>query len=291
MWLTSSDQKLMDGNNLMNLQGLHLRPNHEAFVDRFVNACQADDRIVAAFLGGSYAKGYADSYSDVDLCVITTDQAFEHFFNEREAFLGSLGDLVFLEDFGSPNSSSYIFADDTEGELNFGRESRLNQIHSGPFKTLIDKKSILTDATFPPFVPLSSERVEKLRQHIYGFWHELSHFITAVQRGQLWWARGQLEALRSICVNLARLKSNFLDPDFGEEAYFKLETIMAVEQLSALQETFCPMEKGAMLKAVPVIVHFYQELAPSLVQEHGIKYPQGLEHVMMDRLRKLEEAR
>lgn len=280
----------MDGNNLVNLQELHLRPNHEAFVDRFVNACQADDRIVAAFLGGSYVKGYADAYSDIDLCVITTERSLEEFFHQREAFLQSLGDLVFLEDFGSPNSAFYIFADDTEGELNFGSESRLNQIHSGPFKILVDKKNILTHATFPPFVPLSSERVEKLHQHIYGFWHELSHFITATRRGQLWWARGQLEALRSICVNLARLKSNFLDPDFGEEAYFKLETVMAVEQLSALQATFCPMEKGAMLKAVPVIVRFYQELAPSLVQEHGIKYPQGLERVMLDRMQKLEEA-
>ena len=280
----------MDGNNLMNLLGLHLRPNHEAFVDRFVNACQADDRIVAAFLGGSYAKGYADAYSDVDLCIITTERSFEEFFNERASFLRSLGDLVFLEDFATPDISFYIFADDTEGELTYRRESRLDQIHSGQFRILIDKKNILAGATFPPFEPSSPERLEKLRGLIYGFWHEMSHFITAMQRDQLWWARGQLEALRSICVNLARLKSNFLDPDFGEEAYFKLEAVMAVEQLSALQETFCPMEKVAMLKAVITIVHFYQELAPSLVQEHGIKYPQGLERLMLDRLQKLHNA-
>jgi len=91
----------------MDLQGLHLRPNHEAFIDRFVNACQADDRIVAAFLGGSNVKGYADAYSDVDLCVITTDESFERFFNERESFLRSLGDLVFLEDFDIPDISFY----------------------------------------------------------------------------------------------------------------------------------------------------------------------------------------
>ena len=65
---------------------------------------------------------------------------------------------------------------------------------------------------------------------------------------------------------------------------------MPVEQLSALRETFCPMEKGAMLNAVITIVRFYQELAPSLAQEQGIKYPRGLERVMVDRLQKLEEA-
>jgi transposase len=118
----------------------------------------------------------------------------------------------------------------------------------------------------------------------------MSHFITAMRRAQLWWARGQLEALRSICVNLARLKHNFLDPDFGEEAYFKIETVMQVEQLTPLRETFCPMEKAAMLKAVLVIVPFYRELAPSLAQEHEIEYPKGLERVMMDRLHNLEEV-
>jgi predicted nucleotidyltransferase len=270
---------------MIDLQGIQLRSNHKAFVERFVTACLADDRIVAAFLGGSYAKGDADEYSDVDLCVITTDPSFEEFCNEREAFLRSLGELVFHEDFDIPNISLYIFADDTEGELNLGSESHLDQIHSGPFRILMDKKNILTGATFPPFEPPSSGRVERLRDLIYVFWHELSHFITAMGRDQLWWARGQLEALRAICVNLARLKHNFLDPDFSEEAYFKIENAMPVDQLVALRATFCPMEREAMLKAALAIVRFYRETAPSLAQEHGIPYPQGLERVIMDRLR------
>lgn len=273
----------------MDLQGLQLRSNHEAFVNRFVNACRTDDRIVAAFLGGSNVKGYADAYSDVDLCVITTDESFEEFFNQREAFLRSLGDLLFLEDFDIPDISFYIFADDTEGELYYGSENRLNHIHSGPFLILVDKKNILAEASFPPSEQPSSEQVKKLRRQIYGFWHELSHFITAMGRGQLWWARGQLESLRSICVNLARLKHNFLDPEVGEEPYFKIEKAMPVEQLASLRETFSPMEKEAMLNAVMTIVHFYQELAPSLAQEGGIEYPQGLERVMIDRLHKFKE--
>jgi hypothetical protein len=245
---------------------------------------------VAAFLGGSYAKGYADPYSDIDLCVITTDQALQEFYDKREIFLRALGDLVFLESFGNSDSSFFIYADDTEGELNFASESRLHEIHSDTFKTLVDKKNVLAHAVFPPFEPPSSAQVEKLRGLISVFWHEMSHFITAMQRDQLWWARGQLEALRSISVNLARLNHNFLDPEIGEEAYFKIETMMPVEPLSALRETFCPMEKEAMLKAVITIVHFYQELAPSLGDQHGIEYSKGLERVMLDRLQKLQQG-
>jgi predicted nucleotidyltransferase len=44
--------------------------SHDALIARFVEACEADDRIVAAFLGGSRAGARADEFSDVDLCVI-----------------------------------------------------------------------------------------------------------------------------------------------------------------------------------------------------------------------------
>ena len=274
---------------MSDLQGIQLRPNHQAFVERFVEACRADDRIVAAFLGGSHVKGYADAYSDVDLGLITTDSSFEEFLQQRETFLRTLGELVFLEDFDHPDSVFYIFADDTEGELNIASESRLDQIHAGPFRVLVDKKNLLQGVEFSEAEPSSAGQLEKLRRQIQLFWHELSHFVTAMQRGQLWWAQGQLEALRAICVNLARLQHNLLDADVGDEAYFKIETLMPVEKLSALKETFGPMEEGEILQAAFVTVRFYREIAPALAHKHGLLYSHDLERVMLDRLQRLQD--
>ena len=274
----------------MDLPGIPLPPHYKAFVDRFVNACAADDRVLAAFLGGSYAKGYADAYSDIDLCLITSGPSFDEFYNRRETFLRLLGDLVFLEDFDTPNIAFYIYADGTEGELYFGSENNIDQIHSGSFKILVDKKNVLSEVVFPPFEPAYSEQAKKLRRQIYGFWHELSHFVTAMRRGQLWWAHGQLEAMRWICVNLVRLQNNFLDEGAGEEAYFKVENEISVEQLESLKRTFPPLEREAMLKAVFAIISFYQELAPPLAQSHQLLYSHNLERVMIDRLQKLHDA-
>lgn len=45
----------------MNIQQ-HLFPDiHQRLVDRFLAVCQADERVIAAFLGGSYARGTADA--------------------------------------------------------------------------------------------------------------------------------------------------------------------------------------------------------------------------------------
>jgi predicted nucleotidyltransferase len=275
---------------MTDLQGVQLRSHHEAFVHRFVEACQKDERVVAAFLAGSNVKGYADAYSDLDLGVITTEASFQEFFDARESFLRSLGELVFLADFDLPGIAFYIFADDTEGELYFGNESQLEHILNGPFKVLIDKKTLLEGAAFSERAPDLSEQIEKLRRQIQGFWHEVSHFITAMGRGQLWWAQGQLEALRSICVNLARLRHNILDAEAGEEPFFKVERVMPVDQLSALRETFGPMEKDAMFNAALSIIQFYQEIAPPLAHFHEIHYSEKLERVMMERLQKLQDS-
>lgn len=261
-------------------------------IDRFVAACQADARVVAAALIGSYARGTADAYSDLDLYLITTDEGYDDFVAGREAFIERLGEPVFLEDFGSAVSLLFILADGTEGELGFGREGRVNELFSGPYQVLLDKKRIFGERTVPwrEDAPAQAEQIETLRRQVYWFWHDLSHFITAMGRGHLWWAYGQLEALRLYCVNLARLGQNFSDADVGAEGYFKVEDAIAVRQLAPLRATICPQEPGAMLQAALVIVRFYQALAPQLAHSHGVTYPARLERVITERLRELCDA-
>lgn len=257
-------------------------------LDRFVAACHADERVVAAALHGSYARGAADHHSDLDLGVITTDAAYEGFVAGRETFARQLGEPLFLEDFGLPDTLFFILADGTEGELVIGRQSRFYQTDGGPFRVLMDKAGILVEAAFPRPQPAPAERAEMLRQLVVWFWHDLSHLITALGRGQLWWAAGQLEVLRRYGVNLARLRHDFSDSDVGEEAYFKVERALPAEWLSPLAATFVPLERDALLRAAWIIIGFYQRLARPLAREHGIAYPVKLERIMVERLRRLD---
>lgn len=134
-----------------------LPPNYEATLDRFVAACRADERVVAAFLGGSYVRGTADAYSDLDLGLITTDGAYADFFAQREAFIRALGEgeeaPLFLEDWNDNGSGVdmlfFIFPDGVEGELALGRESHFAHIHVGPYRVLLDKGGTLANAVFP----------------------------------------------------------------------------------------------------------------------------------------------
>ena len=269
----------------------HSVPDYQAIMDRFVAACAADGRVIAASLYGSRARGAADEHSDLDLGVITTDEAYDDFVAGREEFVRLLGEPLFSEVFGSPVTLFVIYSGGEEVEFAFGRESELRLSHDGPSAILLDKKGILVGAIFARRLPAESEQVESLRRQISWFWHDLSHFNTAMARGRLWWAQGQLEALRRYCVNLARLRHDFADPDIGEEPYFKIENAMPVEQLSPLETTFCPMEEGALLDAALTIVEYYREVARPLAQTHGFAYPAALDRVMTARLEALLDAR
>jgi len=273
----------------MTAQGVQLSSNHQIIADRLLAACRADDRIVAAFLIGSNAKGKADEHSDLDTYIVIKDDAFDNFDATRESFVRLLGEPAFIEDFGIPNILFLIFPDGSEVELYYARASDLNQIFDSQYKVLLDKKAIASQIALRPRQVDQTGQKEKLRHLIQTFWHDCSHFATAMARNQLWWAHGQLDVLRAICVGLARLNNDFSDPDVEEEVYFKIENAMPVEQLAPLKDTFCPLDKGAMLRAGFVIVDLYRELTTPLAQAYGITYPVALEKVMVERLRKIRD--
>lgn len=266
---------------------MQLPQNHQTFVDHFVAACRADDRVMAAFLGGLYAKGTADEFSDLDLYVITTDLAYADFMAGREVFLRLLGEPVFAENFDPLNLTLFIYADGVEGELGVGHAGAFTHIHGGPYRVLLDKQNLLDGVEFPSFQPERSEQIEKLRGQIVWFWHDLSHFITALGRGQLWWARGQLEALRRCYLNLARLREDLFDAAEGDDVYFKIEQALSGETLSALDTTLNSLDRGALFRSAKIVIGLYQGLARDLSRTYDIPYPTGLERVMLDRIERL----
>ncbi len=206
----------------MNLRDLELPDPQRDVASRFLELCLADPRIVAAFIGGSHARGQADEYSDLDLYFVTTDEAYEDFVTDKARFAHQLGRLLFLEDFGEVHGSLFVHENGTEGEFWFGRQSDFQAICRGPYTVLFDRLDLLEGGEFPAPAADHERQLEVLRRQIDWFWHELSHFIKAMGRRQWWFAYGQVEAMRRMCVMLARLDHDFTDTAAVEsEPYFK----------------------------------------------------------------------
>lgn len=271
----------------MSLPETYRTHGHQVVTNRFVAACQSDPRILAAFLGGSYATGTADEYSDLDFFVIATDEAYDSLLSERKAFIRLLGDPLFLEDFGTPHCMFFVLADGTEAELWIGSQGHWKHLYGGAYRALLDKHDILTGVVLPAHRADHLAQVETLRQQIYWFWHDFSHFLKALGRGQLWSAYGSMEVLRGICVNLARLRHDFEDAGVGEEPYFKIEHVLPAEQLEPLTATCCPMEWNAIYQAGHILLQVYRDAAIALAQAHAIPYPAPLERLMVSRFEEM----
>jgi streptomycin adenylyltransferase len=250
-------------------------------LERFANVCSADERILAAFLAGSRASGAADEHSDLDLCLVAADDARDALWAQREQMVRALGEPLLLEDFDGDQTVHFILADATEGELTFADLGHLTEASLGPYRSIFDRTGILQDLTFTGTRPDVAEQTEELRRLLQWFWHDLSHFIAAIGRGQRWWAAGQLGALRAYAVNLARLRADFGAP---LEGYDKVDLALPAADLEPLASTFVPMEPLAMLEAARRIVAWYRAVAPEVATAHDLPYPVELERILVARL-------
>jgi hypothetical protein len=257
----------------------------DALLERFAQACEADGRIVAAFLAGSRASGTADEHSDIDLCVVSDAGQRDGVWADREALVRQLGEPLQLEDFDGDRTAFFILADGTDGELTVTDAAHLPEASIGPYRAVLDRDGILADVRFTGARPDAAEQVEQLRRQLQWFWHDVAHFVAAVGRGRLWWAAGQLDELRRYAVNLARLRADF---DAPLEDFDKLEQAVPAQDLAPLAATYVPLDRSAILAAGRTIIAYYRDLAPGLAQAHGVPYPAELERIMLARLDALE---
>lgn len=276
----------------MDLRELGLRQNQLDVVSRFLDLCQADPRILAAYLSGSYASRQADEYSDVDLFFVTTPESYAAFLAEKQAFARKLGELLFLEDFGVPHGYLFIHENGTEGEFWFGRPNNIQDVMSGPHVVLFDRGGIQTVGVASALAVDQARQRDLLRRQLDWFWHELAHFIKAMGRREWWFAYGQVEAMRRICVILTRLDHDYLDAAIEEnEPYFKIEAVLPVERLKPMCTTFCEVEPADLLRAGKALVQYYRALAPRLAESHELTYPLALEHLLVPQMQNLSLSR
>ena len=218
------------------------------------------------FLGGSLARGEADEYSDIDLCVIVRDDAYDDVFAGRETFVRTLGEPLFLEDFGNEQHGVRDPGRRHRTGVQLLRAGDLDAIRPGPHRVLLEKDGswqIGRSRRPRPDGPRSSRQ---LRGILFWFWHDVGHFTTAMGRGQLWWAAGQLEQLRGYCVNLIRIGQG---GDAEDEPYWKLDHEIATEALDVLRSTFVSLDGDALLRAGVGGLAFFRERAPGLAEPSG----------------------
>ena len=256
----------------------------DRLIDRVVEVSTRDPRVVAVFEGGSRARGEADEHSDVDITIVADDGSLDDLRTGKDAFVRSIGNALFVEDFGIAHMAFAIFDDGSELELHLHRVSDLDSIQAGRHRVLLDPHDVLAGRVFPSAAPDADARSQQLREVLMWFWHDLGHFTTAIARDQLWWAAGQLEQLRNSCVNLVRLEGG---GEAEEEPYWKLDLEVATDPLEPLRSTFVPIERDALIAAGREVLAFFRAHGLAAALANDLPYPAELDALVGGRLDEL----
>jgi predicted nucleotidyltransferase len=261
--------------------------DRRAFIDRFARACSADDRVVAAFLSGSYAAGTPDRYSDVDLLVVAAHGAYERLFEERWRIMAQLGELVLAEDFRGFGRDMllYLYADGVDGEVDLHRRDSASWVDPSRLQPLVDKDHVAAELRAWPTAP-AADRQRRAEQLVRQFWRQVWLGAAAVARGRLLTAHGSLEAARVCCVNAARLGHDLTSP-WSLSGYEKAESVLAASEQTALGRTFVPLEARALSGALGELAELFGSLTRELARRHEITVPAGLADVVERRLREI----
>jgi hypothetical protein len=243
---------------------------HWAVIERFSRTCEQDERVLAAFLGGSLAAGRADEHSDLDLYVVTREEACAEFIERRQEFVAAWGDPTFVgitpdfEHLGF-DMLHFVLADGVNGEVAVGHPGNFRRMHGGAHRVLVDKAGVLQGAEFPLVSKSPDEQRTTGGRALSRFWLHVLGLAKALARDQLWVAHWQLSQLRGCLWQLL--------------AVAELTQAAARIHERALADSLVGFDRDQLFGAAGRLVESYRTLAPVAAARCGLDVPEALARV------------
>ena len=270
---------------------LHIRrTEHKALLQRVVGVLQEDERVVAAWLFGSWGRQTSDELSDTDLWVVVVDEHCDAISAERHVYVARPGHpLLMLEAPGNaPAGGAYLMA-------LYAGQAGVHQVDwywqrqsyaSVPQHAVVlfDRVGIPHDTRLEQLDPpgkakeqTRQERAERATQLVTYFWVMSNIAAKSVLRHQAWTTVAMIEMLRSVLDDVKRLMGVSANPD-GQEAWRTsiLPPVEPGEQIAMLRELSHEMEQltpqvealggNVQTEAIPYVYDFF-DLADTMLQE------------------------
>jgi hypothetical protein len=250
-----------------------------AVVQRFAEACARDDRIVAAFLGGSLAAGTADAHSDLDLYAVARADSCAEIVAAGREWVAAWGDPVFVDvtrDFFGLGFDMlhFVLENGVNGEVAIGHPGNLQRLHGGPHRVLVDKTGVLAGVEFPLLSPSPEARQAATGRALAWFWLHVIGLAKALARDRHWVAHQKLDELRRCVWRL-----------LGAAELSESEGRVHERALAA---SLVGLDRDELLTAADGLIRSYRALAPRVAERCGVTIPEALGHVAE---RKLRESR
>ena len=261
----------------------------DALIERARKVLEADDRIIACWLEGSFARGNADAWSDVDMHVVAADENAAAFLAGRKEIVERIAPVLALDDGPLPWGAHLIIATlkgPARLDLYIERESRLNDaLRFEKARVLFDRKGVTSTLTLAEdFEPLVRKRLTDLmRTFFFGaMWP--ARLLGRREWGTLFTNAGIVVFQFMVPTMLIQdSPKHFYRPHFHNERYLSEPRRVTVNSLVAeVARCFIDIDKGD--PSVAPIVAVYERLLEALwtefrtaCEKYGIEYMEAAE--------------
>jgi predicted nucleotidyltransferase len=186
----------------------------DVLLGRIVQTLEGDPRVGAAWLSGSFGRGEADEWSDLDLHLAVDDAQFDQFLEERELLYRRVGRPILIQENKASESQVgacyqlVMYPGPIEVDWNIGPASQAQRPLA--FQMLVDRITIPIVASAPL---TATERRAQADHWLTFFWAMAPIAVKLCGRGDARRAVKQTDLLTTAFIALWRLVSQPEGPD------------------------------------------------------------------------------
>jgi Streptomycin adenylyltransferase len=255
------------------IPGLAAWPEHRRVLAAAIDYFRQDARVPGLLLGGSFAAGTADFYSDIDLYVVVRDETFAGVLAGKTTAAAAGGRVLtaFVPDHLGPGGDEmYIAVYDGPVKMDFNYERRSALQPNWKLRGRVVLKDIdgalagAVRASTGLAAPLPSRDV--LEDVHNKFWTWCWYVFGKIARGELWEAVDGLHGIRK----LALVPLLEWDANRPPEGFRRLEAVVPRGLRTRLAATLSGPETVPLYHALQATIDLFIELQRRVYPRYGV---------------------
>lgn len=247
-----------------------------AYLAQIEPLLRADSRIRAAWLGGSFGRGNADHYADIDLHVLVAPAAIAEVRTALDAALAALRPLVLTRRLFNNRMFNGLTADGLRLDLWLHDDAPV--LDKRKVRVLIDRgKSLRFDATSA--LPDAATRNARIAQQIAEFWRCIALLPAVIGRQELIVSQQGLTVEVNVLTDVIILGEE-IERDSGVK---RLNPFLPDDQRQAIEAALAldGLTPQSLVNAHLALARIMQRTGRAIAARHGIDYPTDVENAAL----------
>lgn len=248
---------------------------HQAYLDLFCASASADRRVRAAWIAGSFGRGEADRYSDLDLHVLIGSDDLEAWKAGAEAWLRGVRPLVLFRWLFDNYMINALTVDGLGVDL-VPHAGATISLDAAKARLLFERDGAVSfDPAEQDVVPAAA--AQTLLGQVEEFWRCIALVPVVFGRDEVIVGVGGLSIEVKILTDFILL-GNGIPREGGAKRLNALLPDGLQQRLEGLL-SICPLTSRNLAEAHVLLAEIMSEVGPPIAERHQFAYPAELERV------------